>query len=197
MYSALHAALHETVASRIIGRVHLPVDASVEQILAEAEPLVEHAERQEELQAVHAVRGEAAAGDRGVVGPAATLMALQAAQVMMLVMNDDFRSRGWADYSLPLFGAGDIPAEHPAGGDVRNLVRTALEDECVRLAILQDAEVELVHTAVAVQPQALSDVPDAGQPKPRREAARLLDEVGGIGALLRFHLEGSEPAPGA
>lgn len=192
MYSALQAALHETVASRIIGRVHVPIDASIDQILAEVEPLVEHAERQEEQEAVRAVRGEAAAGDLGVVGPEATLLALQAAQVMTLVMNDDFRGQGWADYSLPLFGAGDIPAEHPAGGDVRNLVRTALEDECVRLAILQDAEVELVHTAVPIQPEELSDVPDAGQPKPRQEAARLLDEVGGIGALLRFRIGGGE-----
>lgn len=195
MYSAVHAALHETVATRVIGRLHLPVDAAVEQVLAEAEPLVERAERQEELQAVQAVRGEAAEGDRGVAGPEATLMALQAAQVMTLVMNDDFRGQGWADYSLPLFGTGDLPAEHPAGGDVRKLVRTALEDECVRLAILQDAEVELVHTKVPVQPEELTDIPDAGQPKPRQEAARLLDEVGGIGALLRFRIEGSEPEP--
>ncbi len=186
MYSALLAELHETVTSRVIGRVHLPVDASVEQILAEAEPLVERAERQKELQAVLTVRDEAAAGDRGVAGPEATLMALQAGQVMTLVMNADFRCQGWADYSLPLFGAGDLPAEHPAGGDVRNLVRTALEDECVRLAILHDAEVELVHTKVPVQPEELSDIPDASQPKPRQEAARLLDELGGIGAILRF-----------
>ncbi len=197
MYSALHAEFHETVASRVIGRVHLPVNASIEQIVAEVEPIVERAERAKELEAAQTVQGEAAAGDHGVAGPEATLAVLQAGQVMMLVMNDDFRSQGWADYSLPIFGVGKIPVEHPAGGDPRNLVHTSVEDECVRLAILQNAEVELVHTQVPIRPEELRDVPDAGQPKPRQEAARLLDDVGGIGALLRFRIEGDQPVPTA
>ena len=197
MYSALRAEFHETVASRVIGRVHLAVSAPIEQIVAEAEPVVEQAERTKELEAVQAVQGEAAAGDHGVVGPEATLAALQASQVMLLVMNDDFRREGWADYSLPIFGVGEIPVDHPAGGDTRNLVRTAVEDECVRLAILQGAEVELVHTRVPVRPDELRDVPDADQPKPRQEAARVLDDVGGIGALLRYRIEGEQLVPGA
>jgi hypothetical protein len=35
-------------------------------------------------------------------------------------------------------------------------------------------------------PTELEHVPDADEPKPRSETARALDELGGVGAILRF-----------
>ena len=122
----------------------------------------------------------------GIAGAVDTLRALANGQVQMLVMNDDFSGTGWADYTLPLFGLGEIPAEHPAGGDVANLRVTKLEDEAVRLALLNGGTVELIQTTEPVS--ADSDVPRAGGEIPRSRAATALDGLGGIGAVLRYDI---------
>jgi peptide subunit release factor 1 (eRF1) len=189
MSSALAAEFHETVSDRIIGHVTLPNDANDTQVAEAAEPLVAQAERQQELEAVQAVRDGVGAGTLGVAGPADTLTALQTGQVLTLVMNDDFSRPGWADYALPLYGVGEAPSEHPAGGDVRDIVPTALEDEVIRLAIQTGASIELVRTAVPVGQTDLDHVPDADDPTPRTEAAKALDELGGIGAILRYSID--------
>ena len=119
-----------------------------------------------------------APGRRGVAGAQDTITALETGQVMTLVMNDDFSQPGWADYTLPLFGVGSPPREHPAGGDVANLVPTAVEDEVVRLALQIGAEVQLVRSAVPVGEEEQEQIPDADEPTPRSEAARALDELG-------------------
>lgn len=186
MASALDAELHQTVKERIIGHIHVPDEATVDQVVAEAEPLVEAEERRREMEAVQAVRDGAGAGTDGVVGADETLAALQAGQVMTLVMNDDFAQPGWADYTLPLVGAGAVPRRHPAGGDEANLVETSLADEVVRLALQTDASIELVQSEHPVGAARRDDVPEASDGIPRAKAARALDELGGIGAILRF-----------
>ena len=57
---------------------------------------------------------------------------------MTLVMNDDFAMDGWADYTLPLYGVGEVPAGHPVEANVANIVPTALADVLVRLALRAD-----------------------------------------------------------
>lgn len=188
MAGVLNAEFHEIVQKRIIGQVKLPADATIPQVVAVAKPVVEQAERREELAAVQAVRDGVGAGTTAVAGVEATLQALMAGQVMTLVMNDDFVQPGWADYTLPLYGAGGVPKEHPAAGDVANLVPTALAEEVVRLALLTDAAVELVHTVMPIAAQDAEGVPRAGDAVPRYEAAHLLDTLGGIGATLRFSI---------
>jgi hypothetical protein len=186
MASALDAELHETVKARVIGHIHLPNDANIARIAAEAEPLVEAAERKRELEAVRAVRDGVGAGTDGVAGVEETLTALQAGQAMMLVINDDFARPGWADYTLPLYGVGDVPHEHPAGGDAANLVPVDLSDVLLRLAVQTDAAVEQVQSGVPVSADELARIPDADSAPPRAEAALELDALGGVGAILRF-----------
>jgi peptide subunit release factor 1 (eRF1) len=193
MFSALDATLHQTVKERIIGRIHVPIEATITQIAAEAEPLVAAAERRRELATVRDVRDGVGARGRGVAGAEDTITALETGQVMTLVMNDDFAATGWADYTLPLYGAGDIPKAHPAGGDVANIVPTVLADELIRLAIQSDAAVELVQSASPVSAEEQEHIPDAAAPTPRAEAARSLDELGGVGAVLRFALDEDRP----
>jgi hypothetical protein len=193
MFTALNGAFHESVKQRILGQVHLPIQAGIDEVAAAAEPLVEEAKRKREMEAVQAVRDGVGAGARGVAGAEDTITALETGQVMTLVMNDDFSQPGWADYTLPLFGVGSPPGEHPAGGDVTDLVPTAVEDEVVRLALQIGADVQLVGSAVPVGEAEQEQIPDADDPTPRSEAARALDELEGIGAILRYALDEGQP----
>src|SRR5215216_5840830 len=193
MFTLLSAELHETIKERVLGQITLPIQADITEVTAAAQPLVEEAERKREMDAVQAVRDGVGTGGRGVAGAQDTITALETGQVMTLVMNDDFCQPGWADYTLPLFGVGSPPGEHPAGGDVANLVPTTVEDEVVRLALQIGAEVQLVRSAVPVGVGEQEQVPDADEPTPRSEAARALDELEGIGAVLRYALDEGQP----
>ncbi len=189
MFTLLNAAFHGTIKERVLGQLLLPIEANITEVAAAAEPLVAEAERRQEMDAVRAVRDGVGAGGRGVAGAEDTLTALQTGQVMTLVMNDDFSQAGWADYTLPLYGIGNPPGEHPAGGDLANILPTTVEDEAVRLALQIGADVELVRSAVPVGQEEQERIPDADEPAPRSEAARSLDDIGGIGAILRYALD--------
>jgi hypothetical protein len=187
------AALHESVKDRLIGVIPLAVTAAPQDVLAATEPIVEEAERKRELEAVQQVRDGVGAGGKGVAGPVDTLTALQTGQVMTLVINDDFAGPGWADFTLPLYGVGEVPAQHPAGGDVANLMPVALEDELLRLAFQVGAEVEVVQSAVPVGADEQRRVPDADEAPPRAQAALELDTLGGVGGVLRYALDAGQP----
>lgn len=184
MSSAISSQLHQEVAARVLGTLTLTANASAQDVASAAGPMVEAEERRQEREAVQQVRDGVGAQTLGIAGAVDTLRSLAAGQVRTLVMNDDFTSEGWADYTLPLFGIGPVPAEHPAGGDVANLVPTKLEDEAVRLALLNGGNVELIKTTEPIS--ADEDVPRATDALPRTEAAQELDTLGGIGALLRY-----------
>lgn len=187
MHTAISEHLHKDVTPKVLGKVTLGKDPLPEEIARIVAPMIEAAERQEEADAVQKVSDNVGAQTLGVAGAVDTLRALAIGQVETLVMNDDFTAAGWADYTLPLFGLGDIPAEHPAGGDVANFRVTMLEDEAVRLALLNGGTVELIQTTEPLA--ADSDVPRAGGDIPRSGAATALDELGGIGAVLRYDIE--------
>jgi hypothetical protein len=193
MFTLLTSELHETIKELVLGQITLPIDANITEVTAAAQPLVDEAERTREMEAVQAVRDGVGAGGKGVAGAVDTITALETGQVMTLVMNDDFSQPGWADYTLPLYGVGSPPGEHPAGGDVANLVPTTVEDEVVRLALQIGAEVQLVRSAVPVGAEEQEQIPDADDPTPRSEAARALDELGGIGGILRYALDAGQP----
>ncbi len=186
MATAIAEHLHKEVSPKVLGRVVLGKDPLPTEIAAIVAPMIEAAERQEETDAVQKVADNVGAQTLGIAGAVDTLRALANGQVQMLVMNDDFTATGWADYTLPLFGLGEIPAEHPAGGDVANLRVTKLEDEAVRLAVLNGGTVELIQTTEPLS--ADSDVPRAGGEIPRAAAATALDGLGGIGAVLRYDI---------
>ncbi len=162
--SALDDEFHQSVKDRIVGEIHLENQATEAEIVAAALPVVEQAERNREAEAIRTLEDAIAAGGRGAGGVDDVLLALETGQVMTLLMADDFEADGWADYDLNLFGAGAIPAEHPAGGDTASLVPIGLAEEFVRLALATDADVEII---------------------PAREAARLHTH-GGVGAILRY-----------
>jgi peptide subunit release factor 1 (eRF1) len=154
-------------------------------IIAATAPVAAKAERKREADAVNSVLDLLGSG-RAVAGTVDVLNALQGSQVMTLVVNEDFAEHGWADFSFPVFGSGPIPAEHPTGGEVGNIVEVELEEEFIRLALQQGGKIEIVHTSIPLDTERNETLPRAAGELPRSEPARKLDEVGGVAAILRF-----------
>ena len=189
----LNDAFHQTVRDRIIDTIRLDIRATEQEILDASLPIVEKAKREREKELVAQLEDQVGAGAKGVAGGEGTLEALQAGQVQTLIVADTYEETGWADFTLPLYGIGHVPEEHPAGGDVSALVPVAIQEEFIRLALQQDAGIEIIHSAVPVSEEEQEHVPDAGTPLPISEAAeRLKNALGGVGAILRFTLD---PAP--
>ena len=185
MSSAISSELHSEVAARVLGTLTLPVEASVLDIAEAAAPMVEAEERRQERDAVQQVQDGVGAQTLGIAGAVDTLRSLAVGQVRTLVMNDDFTSDRLGDYTLPLFGSGRSPDEStPRVATLSILVPTKLEDEAVRLALLNGGGVELVKTSEPVTTD--EGVPRADAELPRTDAARALDALGGIGAILRY-----------
>ena len=161
-----------------------------EQAIERALPIILAHEREREAAAVQQARDLSKSGGPGVTGLDDTLTALQSGQVETLVMTDDFNALGWADYTLPVYGTGMPHSQHPAGGDPQNMTPVSMPDELVRLAVQSSAAVETVRSAVPVTAAEEDRIPDAhadGE-MPRSDAARMLDDLGGVAAILRFAL---------
>jgi len=182
-YGALEKGMSKQLADRIVAKISLDVRATDGEIIAATMPVIDRVERERELRDAQRAAGEIAQHDRGAGGPIDVLNALRNGQVDTLIMNEDFQETGWADYTMDMYGLGPVPAEHPAGGDAANLVAIDFDEELVRLAILTDAQIEIVDIEV---PVAAGEVPKAGAEMPRSEAAKVLDPFGGVAALLRF-----------
>jgi len=152
-------------------------------IIDAAAPHALAAERHQEASAVAEVR-DRLGGGMAVAGAVDVVNALKAGNVRTLVMNEDFAEPGWADFSYPVYGAGNIPAEHPLGGETANIVEVALAEELIRFTLQQDGEIELIHTATPVDADT-APTRESGE-QARSEPSRLLDDAGGVAALLRF-----------
>lgn len=187
MRSALHDELHQMVRERLAGQLPLSLDLSPQALAERAAPVIRDAARQREMKHVSAVREGAGPGGRSVAGVDETLAALQTGQVMTLVMNDDFVADGWADFDRGIYGTGPVPSRHPAGGEPGNLRPIDLAQELVRLALQFDAAIEVVQTATTVSPDERANAASNGDDA-RAEAARTLDALGGVGAVLRYTL---------
>lgn len=184
----LREEIHPSVQERIAGDSHPQADLSDADLIAATLPIVEHKERDDELMAVGKIENGAGPGGGSVTGSVETLTALQTGQVMLLAMNDDFAAPGWADFGFPLYGVGVPPRQHPSGSELGSLTPVALDEELVRLAIQQGAEIEIVRSSREIGPAETVDSASAGK---RTEAATRLDRLGGVGAILRFALSES------
>jgi hypothetical protein len=186
--TALNKAFPQEISDRIAGTIRLDIRATESEVIEATLPIVEQVERDREMNAVQTVEDNLGTGENAVSGVEDVLTALQTGQVMTLVMTDDFDASGWADYTLPVFGTGKMPKNHPAGGDTDSIIEVSLSNELVRLAVQFDAEIEIVHSNVPVDVADDGSIPQGGQDKPRAAAARALDDLGGVAAILRFPL---------
>jgi hypothetical protein len=94
---------------------------------------------------------------------------------------------------MPLYGVGEVPSAHPAGGDATSIVPVALEDELIRLAIQVGAEIEVIQSTVAFNDEEQQRIPDGDGALPRAQAALELDALGGVGGVLRYALDAGQP----
>jgi len=180
--SALDAEWPAETRAKLGGILRVPIVASIDDLVAVVAPLEEARERQEELDAVAVVETALASGDLARSGAVAVIAALVGRQVDALVMNADFSAPGWIDYSLNIAGAGDIPSEHPAGGDVANIIAVDLGEEMIRKAVLSGVRIEIIETVPATD----AEMTLGGGDQRRSEAARRLDALGEVAATLRF-----------
>ncbi len=190
--STLQHELHQTVRDRIVATTQIQGGAPIADQIAGSMPLVEQHEREREARAVQQIEDNRGPGGTAVAGSDDVVAALLSGQVMTLVINSDFTAPGWADFDQGLVGTGEVPSEHPYGGDAAALVGVKLEQELVRLALQQDASIEFVAADVPVSAEELVDIPEAGQVRPRSDAATQLDALGGVGAILRYSLTGDQ-----
>lgn len=176
---------HDTVKEKLIGSFKIDLSAAnFDKILELAQPIATDYERTREAEAVDAVADAVGSANRGAAGSVDILKALEQGQVYRLVMSGDYTEMGWADYTMPIYGIGDIPAEHPAGGELHNIVPVPLEEEMIRQAILTGAQIEIVDPSVPVDTE--GELPKADTPTPNAPADTKLDQLGGVGALLRW-----------
>ena len=181
MLAALGNAWHDDVRRAILDEIRVAPDATSFDLAEQVYPIVTGAERDDEFAAVVEVEDAIGQQTLGRAGAESVGTALARGQVELLVMNDDFAAKGWVDPAYALAGVGDVPAEHPAGGDPAGMFAVELGDEFVRMALGQKARVEIVHTMPPGEPV----LGNGGSPA-RAEAATKLDELGGVAVVLRY-----------
>jgi hypothetical protein len=183
--SVFDRTMSEALKEMVIDRIRLDIQATTEEIIEATFPIAEAAEALRELESANAVAQEIRGGGAAVAGSDHVLAALVAGKVSSLIMNEDYHEAGWADFVNHRYGAGDrgdVFDRFPGEFEAEPII---VEDEMVRLAILSGADIDIIHTGVKIDRELNEQIPDAGE-MPRSEAARLLDEYGGVAAMLRY-----------
>ncbi len=192
MMSALTNEMPNRLEDIVFDTVRMESVVSPEEKIEQTIPLAEKAERQREQDSVDRLKSAIGQGGIGAFGASEVVRKLQNGQVDTLVLSDTFEGDGWADYEMHLYGVDNLPTTHPAGGDVSKLVKVELHDELVRLALISGAEVDVIHSAVPADED--TEVRDANEEMPQTDASRDLEELGGVGAILRYSMTGdAEP----
>lgn len=194
MTATLKDHLPKEIRDSLIGAIAADIRETPTALLARALPIVEQAKRAREEDVVQRLTTAALSpGGLGVFGVAGTLAALQNGQVQHLVFADDFTARGWADDAMGIVSAGNVPKEHPAGGDAKDLRAVDLVDAMIRLAIQTDAPVTFVTTRDRLVHESPNEAEETHGA--RNGAPQVLQEHGGIGAILRFRLADDQATP--
>lgn len=182
---ALDRTMPDQLAKLVIDRIRLDIDASGTEILEATLPIAERAEAEREKASVEAAANAVGQGDTGVAGAEQVIEALAHGRVSELILNEDYHEDGWANFANMRYGVGE--QRDVLGGvvDEATLLPIVVEEEMVRLAIQQNAGIDIIHTGVPMTAERDDQLPDAGE-IPRSVAARKLDELGGVAAILRY-----------
>lgn len=192
MMTALDHAMDDELKTMTVDRIRAETPLEEHQKIELTLPVADQAERDTEAAVVTQLANRVGSETGGSTGVADTLRALQNGQVDELVMLDSFREPGWADYAMQVFGVGDVPKEHPIGGDVSDIQAVDMRHEMIRLALATDARIDVIHTSLAAD--ASEDVLGDRQ---QTEAAIQLEKMGGVGAILRYTMtDGDAPSQG-
>ncbi|MBI4261028.1 MAG: hypothetical protein HY658_10720 [Actinobacteria bacterium] len=151
--------LHDYLRQRVRARMVLPIGASPVQVLERSLAVEEDLEREKERATVRALVAEASAGRNAVAGLRATLRALGEARAATLVVSSEVRAEGLACPRCGRLATGGTACE--ACGEKLQPVPDVVE-AAVAQALRQGTRVEVV------------------------TEDGLLEELGGVGATLRF-----------
>jgi hypothetical protein len=187
--SSLDASFHKTVKDRVIATLRLDIRTSDADLLDATLPLAEQAERDREAAVVQRLEDAIGAGEYGAGGVTDVIAALQAGQVDTLLMVDDFIGIGWADFGFPSYGTGEPPTVHPLAGDVADIVAVDLRELLVFLALTTDADIHIIHSAAPVPDRVAESDRERADVESRLPASAALDEIDGVGAILRFSMD--------
>jgi peptide chain release factor subunit 1 len=154
----LESALHDYLRRRVRARFPLPVTASRDEVLERVVQLEENVERDRERDAVERLSRAAATDERGVIGLEETLRAVSEARVDELVVSFDLSAPGAVCGSCGRLSTRE--GRCPTCGERAHAVPDVVES-AVAAALRTGSKVEVVL--------------DGG-----------LQDLGGIGALLRF-----------
>ena len=151
--------LHRYLQERVVARLHLPTNASDDEIRAAALDVETRAEREEEAGLVARLRDAVGAGRRGVAGLAGVLKALVERRVEQLLVSHGYAEPGWRCTGCNYIGI--VGRRCPVCQGEMHQVDDVVE-EAVEEALAQSCRVEIC-------------VENAD-----------LDVLGRIGALLRY-----------
>jgi peptide chain release factor subunit 1 len=157
--SELEGLLHPYLKERLVDRVKLEVNASLDDIRQAMLDIEARSERADEAAAVARLRDAVGAGQKGVAGLAPTLAALNERRADLLLVSEGYEETGWR---CPACGhlAAIGPSCEACGGAMDHL--DDVVEEAVQEAMRQSCRIEVC-------------VENAD-----------LDVLGRIGALLRF-----------
>ena len=158
----LERRLPRQVSEMVLTTARFDADVPEHRLLAEILPVIETAERQEEEDTVQELESAAAEGELATMGVESTLVALEQGQVDKLVLSNAFAARGWRCQSCLSYGVGGLPTQCPYCTGA--IMEADLHESMVGAAERSGATIEFVQ-----------DVPR-------------LDELGGVGAFLRYPL---------
>lgn len=162
----LHPYLREILA----GELRLPMAAPAREIYERALQRILEMEHEEEQMLVEELRSQVGRGDLGVAGLEPTLQALQRGQVRLLLVDSQYRRRGWRCRECGILTVQDqtsCPYCQGSMVEVRDVIAEAVE-----AAFSQEAEVHFVE----------ADAQDGSSP---------MAQLGHLGAILRYPISES------
>jgi peptide subunit release factor 1 (eRF1) len=155
----LEGLLHPYLRERLCDRLHLPVNATIDDVRTAAIEVETKVERRKEAEVVERLREAVATGRRGVAGLGPVLGALRERRVERLLVSHGYGEAGWR--CDPCGTIADVGRTCPSCSSDMEAIDDVVE-EAVEVALSQSARVEIC-------------VGNAD-----------LDVLGRVGALLRY-----------
>lgn len=146
----LEEGLHPYVKDRVIGHIHVWIDAPEEQVIEEARKVREEAEEHRIEHLCHQVQEYAGAGGRGTIGLDDTLQALNEQKVHILLLQQGFSKPGSVCPSCGLLLATQ-PVTCPACGGVPEKVDNVV-DAAIQKAFESGSQVEVATQYEELEP---------------------------------------------
>ncbi|HEX6507112.1 MAG TPA: Vms1/Ankzf1 family peptidyl-tRNA hydrolase [Chloroflexota bacterium] len=143
-------SLHPYLKDRVVGTIHVRIDAPASEIVQKASELREQVETQHIDQLLQQVQEYAGAGGRGTIGLRATLQALNEQKVHILLVQDGYRHPGSVCVSCGLLmeeQRDTCPACNEPARPVDDVV-----DEAIQRALGLDSVVEVATEYEKLQP---------------------------------------------